>query len=105
MSLKNQFYSTLSVLSLSSMLAGCSTYGKCASGDCTADAQITTTVRAMLDQHPELGAPGSIEVQTRDHIVYLNGFVNDGLQKGIAESVARQTAGVFQVINAIAIEK
>jgi osmotically-inducible protein OsmY len=105
MNLHRWFYSIFFLFSLSSALAGCSTYGKCASGACRGDAAITTNVRTHLDQHPELGAPRSIEVQTIDRVVYLNGLVNDGLERGVAESVALQTPGVLKVVNSIAVQK
>ena len=105
MYLHKLFYSTALAFVLSSTLAGCSTYGKCASGACGADAAITTNVRARLDQHTELGAPHTIEVQTIKRVVYLNGQVNDGLDRGIAESIALQTPGVHKVVNSIVIEK
>jgi osmotically-inducible protein OsmY len=91
--------------SLLSALAGCASYGKCASGACGGDAAITNKVQSRLDQHAELGAPHSIEVQTIDRVVYLNGLVNDGLDRGIAESVALQTPGVLKVVNSIAVQK
>jgi osmotically-inducible protein OsmY len=99
------FYSTFFLFSLSSALAGCSSYGKCASGACSGDAAITNKVQTRLDRHPELGAPHSIEVQTIDRVVYLNGLVNDGLERGIAESLASQTPGVLKVVNSIAVQK
>jgi osmotically-inducible protein OsmY len=105
MNLSKQFYSTVFLLSLSSALAGCSSYGKCAGGACAGDAAITMNVQTRLDKHPELGAPHSIEVQTIDRVVYLNGLVNDGLERGIAESVALQTPGVLKIVNSIVVQK
>jgi osmotically-inducible protein OsmY len=105
MNLHKQFYSIVFLFSLSSALAGCSSYGKCASSACGGDAVITTNVQTRLDRHSELGAPHSIEVQTIDRVVYLNGLVNDGLERGIAESVASQTPGVLKVVNSIAVQK
>jgi osmotically-inducible protein OsmY len=105
MNVHKQFYSTVFLFSLSSVLAGCSSYGKCASSACGGDAAITTNVQTLLDQHSELGAPHSIEVQTKDRVVYLNGLVNDGLERRIAESVALQTPGVLKVVNSIAVQK
>jgi osmotically-inducible protein OsmY len=105
MNLHKWFYSTFFLFALSSALAGCSSYGKCASGACGGDAALTNKVQTRLDRHPELGAPHSIEVQTIDRVVYLNGLVNDGLERGIAESVALQTPGVLKVVNSIAVQK
>jgi osmotically-inducible protein OsmY len=105
MTLHKWFYSTLISFSLSSALAGCSSYGKCTSGACGGDAAITTNVQTLLDRRPELGAPHSIEVQTIDRVVYLNGLVNDGLERSIAESVALQTPGVLKVVNSISVQK
>jgi osmotically-inducible protein OsmY len=105
MNLHKWFYSTVFLFSLWSALAGCSSYGRCASSACGGDAAITINVQTLLDRHPELGAPHSIEVQTIDRVVYLNGLVNDGLERGIAESVASQTPGVLKVVNSIAVQK
>jgi osmotically-inducible protein OsmY len=105
MTLHKLLVATVLIGSLSSAFVGCSTYGKCARDDCGEDAAITTNVRTLLDQHPELGAPRAIEVQTIDRVVYLNGLVNDGLQRGIAESVAMRAPGVLKVVNSIAVEK
>jgi osmotically-inducible protein OsmY len=105
MSLHKLISSAVVVFSLSSTLAACATYEKCAGDTCTRDAHITTSVRTLLDRHSELGAPGSIEVQTQNRVVYLNGQVNDGLERGIAESVALQAPGVLKVVNSIAVAK
>jgi osmotically-inducible protein OsmY len=105
MNLHNRFYLTFFLFSLSSALAGCSSYGKCVSGACGGDAVITMNVQTLLDQHAELGAPHSIEVQTIDRVVFLNGFVSDGLERGISESVALQSPGVLKVVNSIAVQK
>jgi hypothetical protein len=105
MILHKRFYSTFFLFSLSSALAACSSYGKCANSACGGDAAITMHVQSLLDQHAELGAPHSIEVQTRDRVVFLNGFVSDGLERGIAESVALQSPGVLKVVNAITVQK
>jgi osmotically-inducible protein OsmY len=101
----NPFLSIVLLFSLSSALAGCSTYGKCGGGACGTDDAITSNVRSLLDQHTEFGAPRSIEVQTIDRVVYLNGLVNDGLERGIAESIALQAPGVTKVVNSIAVQK
>jgi osmotically-inducible protein OsmY len=85
-------------LVLAGVLTGCATYGP-------DDAKITANVRAQLAQHPDLGAPNSIDVQTQDHVVYLNGIVSTGLQRNFAGSVASQTADVVKVQNLVSITK
>jgi osmotically-inducible protein OsmY len=83
-------------------LAGCAAYRKCGLSGCAGDAKITTAVEALLDQHPALGPPDMIRVQTLDRVVYLTGQVSTGLQRQIAESVALQAPGVARVVNSIA---
>jgi osmotically-inducible protein OsmY len=85
------------------ILAGCADFKPCGSQSCTADANITADVQARLNQMPDLGPPGSVRVQTRDRVVFLNGPVDVGLEKRTAESVALQTPGVVQVVNSIAV--
>jgi osmotically-inducible protein OsmY len=50
-----------------------------------------------------LSPPEEIEVQTRNHVVYLSGIVDSGVEVENAESVARQTEGVSDVVNSIAV--
>jgi len=85
------------------ILAGCADFKPCGSQSCTADANITADVQTRLNQMPDLGPPGSVRVQTRDRVVYLNGPVAVGLEKRTAESVALQAPGVVQVVNSIAV--
>jgi len=84
-------------------LTGCATYEKCGFEGCTGDAQVTQKVQSLFDQHPELGPPNSIHVQTLNHVVYLNGMVGEGLQSSLAESVAVGTPGVTRVVNSISV--
>jgi osmotically-inducible protein OsmY len=84
-------------------LQGCATYKDCGLEGCAGDAKITDNVQTLFDQHPELGPPNSIEVQTLDRVVYLDGFVSAGLDRSTAESVARQAPGVTRVVNSIAV--
>ncbi len=42
-------------------------------------------------------------MQTVNHVVYLNGFVDEGLQSRTAESVAFEAPGVTRVVNSIAV--
>jgi osmotically-inducible protein OsmY len=84
-------------------LAGCATYERCGLEGCPGDAKITAKVQAALNQHADLGPPDSISVQTLNHVVYLNGLVDDGLAKRTAVSITKQVAGVTNVVNNIAI--
>jgi osmotically-inducible protein OsmY len=98
MNTPKSLYALTGVLILAGVLPGCATYGP-------GDAKITANVQAQLDQHPELGAPNSIDVQTQDRVVYLNGIVSTGLQRNIAESVASQADDVVKVQNLVSITK
>jgi len=84
-------------------LSGCATYGKCGIEGCAGDAKITANVQAQFAQHPELGAPNSIQVQTLDHVVYLNGLVSDGMDSQTAEAIAQQVPNVSRVVNSVAV--
>ena len=85
-------------------LQGCTSYNTCASGGCMGDAKITQNLQARLDGMSDFGPPGAIRVETKDHVVYLNGTVDAGLAKHLAESVAKQTPGVARVVNSIAVD-
>ena len=85
-------------------LQGCASYSRCGSGECTGDAKITQDVQARLDSMSDFGPPGALRVATVDHVVYLNGTVDAGLAKHLAESVAMQTPGVARVVNSIAVD-
>ena len=104
---KNRFAPVIALM-LASTLAGCATVGEtigqCQSAGCSTDAKITSDVKTNFKQHPEFGAD-DLRVQTIDSVVYLNGMLSVGLERADAEAVARQTPGVAQVVNNIAIAK
>jgi len=102
MKILNPVYSLACALVLAGAVSGCATEQ---SGDKMTDGQITAAVQARINQHPDVGAPDSVHVQTRDHVVYLSGFVGTGLMKQTAEDLARQTPGVTRVVNEIGITK
>jgi osmotically-inducible protein OsmY len=87
-------------LVVASALAGCTTFGRCASDSCRDDAKITTNVQAQLTQRRDL-EPNVINVQTRNHVVYLSGLVSSGLEGYTAEEIASATPGVSRVVNSI----
>ena len=94
------------VVTLTGVLSGCAAYDayrKCGFHGCPGDAAITAEVRSLLDQHPALGPPNQVYVQTLDRVVYLMGQVATDLQRQIADSVAREAPGVRQVIDTVAL--
>jgi osmotically-inducible protein OsmY len=96
-------FTLTSALIFAGVLAGCADLGQSGSQSRTADAQITADVETRLNSIPDLGPPGSVRVQTLDHVVYLNGLVDVGLDKGLAESATNQAPGVSQVVDSIAV--
>lgn len=87
------------------ILSGCTSYQayrKCGWHGCAGDAQITSEVEALLAKHPDLQPPNRVYVQTSDGVVFLSGKVNTPLQRDAAETVAKGTPGVRQVVNSIA---
>jgi osmotically-inducible protein OsmY len=79
--------------------------GTCDNGKCSGDSKIRSTIQTSLDQHPELGPPHSINVQTRAGVVYLYGQVGEGLQRDTAESIAERTPGVTRVVDSIYVSR
>jgi osmotically-inducible protein OsmY len=88
---------------LTAALSGCADFRPSENQSRTADANITADVLARMNQMSALGPPGSIAVQTLDHVVYLNGVVDVGLEKRAAEATAREVPGVTNVVNDIAV--
>jgi osmotically-inducible protein OsmY len=86
-------------------ISGCATYEKCGIEGCAGDRKITANIRAALDQHPELGPPNSINVETVNHVVYLTGHVSEGVMRSNAESVARGVEGVGHIEDTIYVVK
>ncbi len=85
-------------------LQGCaSTASQCTSDSCKQDAKITAGMKAKLKEHPELGGPNTVYVQTRNGVVYLTGQVATDLQRSTAESLAENIPGVVSVVNSIAL--
>jgi len=69
------------------------------------DEKITADVQRAIAQHPDLGPPNQIYVDTHDHVVYLSGLVYDGLSDANATAVARQVPGVTRVKSTISLDK
>ena len=86
-------------LVIAGVLSGCATFEKCGFKGCPGDAKITADVKALFEQHPELGT--SIDVQTLDHVVYLYGLVDTPLESETANSVALEAPSVARVVSSI----
>ena len=87
-------------LSLTAALFGCATIA--ANKD---DAAITAGLQRRFDQSSYLGAPDSIGVQTRNHVVYLTGHVSAGEMRATAVTEAEETPGVARVVSTIYVAK
>jgi osmotically-inducible protein OsmY len=105
MSKLRSHYALPVLLLLAGALPGCATFGKCEPGECSNDAKITTNVQTSLDKRPELGPPHSIAVQTRGGVVFLDGQVDEGLERETAESLASQVPGVARVVDSIYVSR
>ena len=93
------------VVVLSSAISGCATIGACSSKNCSDDAQISTDVQTLIDNHPDLGPPNSIRAESVNHVVYLTGQASTDLEKFIAQSVASHAPRVVSVVNTIDVSR
>jgi osmotically-inducible protein OsmY len=94
------------LLALLTVLPGCAAYQafhSCGLHGCPGDQKIDVEVRTLLAQHPALGPPNQLYVQTLQGVVYLSGEVATGLQRDTAVEVARQAPGVSRVVDTIAL--
>jgi osmotically-inducible protein OsmY len=82
---------------------GCAALNHCGFGGCPGDAKTTADVQALFEQHPALGPPNLLSIQTLDRVVYLYGLVDTDLERQLAESVAHEVPGVENVVNSIGI--
>jgi osmotically-inducible protein OsmY len=97
----------LALLPALAALTGCAgyeAYRKCGWHGCEGDPQITHAVQSLLKEHPALGPPNQLYVQTSDRVVFLTGQVATEYQREEAESIARAAPQVRQVINSVALE-
>lgn len=66
------------------------------------DATITTRVKAKFVEDKTVDA-GAIKVETLNGAVSLSGFAKSNAEKAQAEYLARNTAGVRQVLNRLTV--
>jgi osmotically-inducible protein OsmY len=78
---------------------GCAVFEKCSPEYCASDKQINADVSQLFSEHPELGAPAALHIQTINGVVYLSGPVDTEFEVRHAEALARQVANVKDVEN------
>ena len=82
---------------------GCSVMrGQESVGNYVDDATITTAVKAKFVEDKTVDA-GAIKVETLNGAVSLSGFAKSNAEKAQAEYIARNTKGVRQVLNNLAV--
>ncbi|MEJ0037017.1 MAG: BON domain-containing protein [Gammaproteobacteria bacterium] len=77
--------------------------GERTAGEVVDDGVITAKVKAALVSDPNVAAH-EVNVQTREGVVQLAGFVDTGDQKAKASEVTRRIAGVKQVDNQLEVK-
>jgi osmotically-inducible protein OsmY len=96
-------FKTISAAGLVLMFAigmnGCAIFPKCSPENCASDRQINANVSQLFAEHPELGAPAELHIQTINGVVYLSGAVDTEFEVRHAEALARQVANVKDVEN------
>ena len=97
MSKSKPFKPVICALLLGALLIGCATSAQ--------DEKITANVRTAIDQHPDLGPPGAIQVQTRHGVVYLSGLVDTSYSVENVASVAREGTGATNVVNNVSVDR
>jgi hyperosmotically inducible periplasmic protein len=73
-------------------------------GRATDDTVIAAKVKGELATDAGLATASDVNVEVRDGVVQLSGFVASADQKQAAERIARQVAGVTNVRNSIEVE-
>jgi osmotically-inducible protein OsmY len=81
---------------------GCAGIPACDTPACKDDAAISAEVRSLLHAQPALN-PTSLDVQTRDRVVYLYGLVDTELERRSAEAVALGAHGAVRVVNLMGV--
>jgi osmotically-inducible protein OsmY len=80
-------------------LHACAIFPKCSPENCASDKEINAQVTQLFNDHPELGPPADLHIQTVNGVVYLSGPVDTDFEVRHAEALARQVANVKDVEN------
>jgi hyperosmotically inducible protein len=78
--------------------------GERTAGEVVDDTVITAKVKTALATDPVVAAH-QVNVETRDGVVQLAGFVDSGDQKSKATELTRRVAGVKQVDNQLEVKQ
>jgi len=78
--------------------------GTRSAGEVVDDSMLTAKVKAALIADPTVKAH-EVNVETRDGVVQLSGFVDTAEAKNMAAEVARRTAGVKDVRNELEVKQ
>ena len=81
------------------LISGCSALTGKSAGTNVDDAGITASVKTNLASERGMQTLTSIDVDTNDGVVSLNGMVESNAARQRAAEIARQTAGVASVVN------
>jgi osmotically-inducible protein OsmY len=85
-------------------LGGCAATGLRGAPESPEETALKQAVEGLLDQHPELRPPSLVYVQVRGHLVVLSGLVSSEYARRLAESTAREAAGVTDVSNFLGVD-
>lgn len=98
-----QTFRALAATALCFALAGCSVFrGEETVSAYVDDASITTAVKAKFVEDKTVDA-AAIRVETLNGTVALSGFAKSSAEKAQAEAIARNTKGVREVRNNVAV--
>jgi len=98
----NARFSLSGWLIVSGVCCGCVGNPVCDAPACSEDTATTQDVRELLLAQPGITAY-SLDVLTRDHVVYLYGIVDTERERRTAESVARGAKGAGRVVDLIGV--
>ena len=101
--MKHVFRSMLALVVLVALTAGCTSMTGKSAGQNVDDASITASVKTKLAAEKPATLT-KVDVDTNKGTVYLTGNVANETIKGRATEIARQVAGVREVVNNLKIQ-
>ena len=97
----NRMLALVLMVCVAAMVGGCSTPGGGAGEETLTDPQIASDVMTRLNDDTVMGRSKPINVEVQDGVVTLRGVLRTDTLRARAESVARGTPGVKDVVNLI----